>query len=74
MTSVISKSVLLVAMLVQFGCASSDVKPWEKGVLSESVMSPTGLSGQSSLNEHVYTSKEAGRGGGGVGGGGCGCN
>jgi hypothetical protein len=54
------------------GCAH--VQPWQRGVLSESVMradsDPLGML----FAEHMWFSREAVAGGRGVGGGGCGCN
>lgn len=54
------------------GC--TNVKPWQRGVLSDPTMradrDPVGLA----LTEHMYFSREAASGGRGVGGGGCGCN
>nr|WP_184034095.1 DUF4266 domain-containing protein [Chitinivorax tropicus] len=55
------------------GCAQ--VKPWEKGQLARDDMQAGGpyvMAGV--MHEHVFSSKEASRGGNGVGGGGCGCN
>ena len=70
-------SVLLLSgmlCLLLSGCATSNVKPWQKGTLAMPVMSPQGDASLVALNEHVFTSKEASKGGGGVAGGGCGCN
>lgn len=54
------------------GCAN--VKPWERGTLSDYTMradrDPIGIA----QAEHVWFSREAAYGGRGVGGGGCGCN
>lgn len=67
--------VSFVCLLGLSGCSSiKPVKAWEKGILAEPVMSPAGLALHNGVNEHVFTSKEAVRGGGGVAGGGCGCN
>ena len=46
----------------------------EKEILADEVMKPGGPASSKKINEHVYTSKEAAKGGGGVGGGGCGCS
>lgn len=56
------------------GCQVTPVAAWEKGILAEPVMSPSGLAQYSGINTHVYTSKETAKGGDGVAGGGCGCN
>ncbi len=54
------------------GCAN--VKPWQRGTLSDFTMradrDPMGIA----LSEHMYFSREGAAGGRGVGGGGCGCN
>lgn len=64
----------IVASLLITGCAPSQVKPWEKEILADEVMKPGGPASIKKINEHVYTAKEAAKGGGGVGGGGCGCS
>jgi hypothetical protein len=64
---------ILVAALMLTACAS--VQPWEKARLAKDTMKPTGpLPAMAKLDGHIYTSKEAIKGGTGVGGGGCGCN
>ncbi len=56
-------------------CAIDDVKPWQKGTLAHETMRFGGPNPMlKKFEEHIYTSKEASKGGGGVGGGGCGCN
>lgn len=55
------------------GCTA--VQPWEKGVLGQDTMQAGGpVPELGVIDQHVYTSKEATKGGTGVGGGGCGCN
>ncbi|MCZ2720948.1 DUF4266 domain-containing protein [Marinomonas sp. 15G1-11] len=49
-------------------------KPWEQGVLAQQEMNLISDPIESSLNDHIYFSKEASSGGQGFGGGGCGCN
>lgn len=60
------------AGLMLGGCAN--VKPWQRGSLSDPIMradrDPVGML----LSEHMFFSREAASGGRGVGGGGCGCN
>ena len=60
------------AFTITSGCAN--VKPWERGTLSDYTMradrDPIGIT----QAEHVWFSREAAYGGRGVGGGGCGCN
>lgn len=50
------------------------VKPWERDILARPGMTPGDDVITSSLDEHIYFSKEASTGGLGSGGGGCGCN
>ena len=54
------------------GCAV--VQPWERGELADYTMRPDRDQLATSLDEHVYFTREAASGGRGVGGGGCGCN
>ena len=67
-------ALMLLGGLLLGGCAPSQVMPWEKGTLADEVMKPGGPASLKKINDHVYTSKEAAKGGGGVGGGGCGCS
>ena len=59
-------------LLLTSGCAN--VKPWERGALSDYTMrldrDPLGTA----QNEHIWFSREQANGGRAVGGGGCGCN
>lgn len=51
------------------------VQPWEKDSLAKSTMKAAGpMPALGKIDQHIYTSKEAIKGGNGVGGGGCGCN
>lgn len=56
------------------GCLMTRVQPWERDLLAEPEMLPVPEPLETSLDEHVYFSKETAHGGAGVGGGGCGCN
>lgn len=56
------------------GCLVQHVQPWERDLLAEPEMLPSADPLETSLDEHVYFSKETAHGGAGVGGGGCGCN
>ena len=57
------------------GCmATKQVKPWQKATLAQPTMSLGGLPYDNGLYNHIYTSKEAAKGGGSISGGGCGCN
>jgi|TARA_B110000305_G_scaffold128267_1_gene143514 hypothetical protein len=52
----------------------ADVRAWERGYLAREEMAwdPDAL--ESSLNDHIFFSKEASSGGNSAAGGGCGCN
>ena len=65
---------LLASLSLLCGCASIGVKPWERSVLARDDMQIVSDPLDSSIDEHVYFSKEASSGGQGFGGGGCGCN
>ncbi|HEX6995834.1 MAG TPA: DUF4266 domain-containing protein [Gammaproteobacteria bacterium] len=54
------------------GCAG--VQPWDRDVLARDEMQLAADPLETSLDEHIYFSKEASSGGRGFGGGGCGCN
>ena len=58
--------------LVLSGC--TNVKPWQRGALADSIMQADRDPVGDHLKEHVYFSREAASGGRSVGGGGCGCN
>lgn len=67
-----SLAVLATAAACLSGCAN--VKPWERGTLSDYTMRADRDPLAVSQAEHVFFSREAAFGGRGVGGGGCGCN
>ena len=54
------------------GCAN--VKPWEREALARDDMQLEANALDTSLDDHIYFSKEGTSGGRGFGGGGCGCN
>ena len=56
------------------GCATLGVAPWERDLLAEPGMQVDENPVLTSLDEHIYFSKEASTGGLGTAGGGCGCN
>ena len=56
------------------GCSSLGVKPWEREVLARDDMQLDANPLDTSLDDHIYFSKEGTSGGRGFGGGGCGCN
>jgi hypothetical protein len=53
-------------------CGSLGVKPWERDLHARADMQSSSL--DTSIDEHIYFSKEASSGGRGFAGGGCGCN
>ena len=69
------KLALLTAITVSLSaCSSLGVEPWERDLLAKKEMSLNASPIDSSLDDHIYFSKEASSGGKGFGGGGCGCN
>ncbi|MFD1383738.1 DUF4266 domain-containing protein [Rhodanobacter aciditrophus] len=67
-------ALILGTMGVLAGCSDLGVKPWERDVLAQDEMNLINDPIESSLNDHIYFSKEASSGGQGFAGGGCGCN
>ncbi|UTV97771.1 DUF4266 domain-containing protein [Marinomonas rhizomae] len=65
---------LLSLPIIVSGCSDMGVKPWERDILAQQEMNLISDPIESSLNDHIYFSKEASSGGQGFGGGGCGCN
>ena len=65
---------LALACAVLSGCSSLGVKPWEREVLARDDMQLDANPLDTSLDDHIYFSKEGTSGGRGFGGGGCGCN
>lgn len=75
MTSKLIKFALAASITVTLaGCSELGVKPWERDILAQDEMNLISDPIESSLNDHIYFSKEASSGGQGFGGGGCGCN
>ena len=66
--------VILLSALMQTACSSLGVEPWQRGHLAKQKMQLEPYPVDAFLDEHIYFSKEASRGGSGLGGGGCGCN
>ena len=64
--------IVLTFCILTAGC--STVKPWQRGYLSKDIMSSAIDPLGSSLDNHIYFSKEGSSGGGQAAGGGCGCN
>ncbi|MDH5184744.1 MAG: DUF4266 domain-containing protein [Gammaproteobacteria bacterium] len=50
------------------------VRPWDRDILAKPEMQLDADVMEAEMDEKIYYSKEASRGGAGVGGGGCGCN
>jgi Domain of unknown function (DUF4266) len=65
---------LLIALTLLAGCATSPVQPWERGRLARWDMrwDPDPL--KAAMAEHAHFSKEGTAGTIGAAGGGCGCN
>jgi hypothetical protein len=73
------KNIILLALLLTFallnaGCSSMGVEPWDRDVLAKAEMQLTTDPLEAATDDHIYFSKEASSGGRGFGGGGCGCN
>ncbi len=66
--------VLTAVMIALVLCGCANVKPWQRGVLSDYTMRSDRDELRQTQREHVFFSREEATGGGGVGGGGCGCN
>ncbi len=56
------------------GCSTLGAKPWEHDLLAEHSMQVDPYPLQTSIDDHIYFSKEASSGGRSFAGGGCGCN
>lgn len=56
------------------GCATTEVKPWERGTLASEAMRFEARAKLDIVQAKTYAAKEAANGGTGAGGGGCGCN
>jgi Domain of unknown function (DUF4266) len=65
--------VFLIGSLLS-GCASTEVRAWEKSALAKPSMAFDGNVLEAKFADHTFQSKEGSRGNGTVGGGGCGCN
>jgi len=50
------------------------VRPWDRDILAKPEMQLDAEAMEAEMDEKIYFSKEASRGGAGIGGGGCGCN
>lgn len=63
---------IIALCVIASGCTT--IKPWQRGYLSKEVMNANSDPLGSSLDNHIYFSKEGSSGGGQAAGGGCGCN
>ncbi len=69
-----SKYLIVPITLVMLAGCKPWVKPYERDNLSDPIMSFEGHGTSQSYLNHVYESRESGRGAEGGAGGGCGCN
>ena len=69
-----SRLLLSCATLTLLATGCVNVKPWERGTLTDYTMRADRDPLLTTQSEHVWFSREAAYGGRGVGGGGCGCN
>jgi hypothetical protein len=63
---------VLASVLFASGC--QPVQAWERGILAKPEMAVDANPMETTLNNHIYFSKEASNGGHSATGGGCGCN
>jgi len=68
------RSALLLSICGLLLASCADVRAWERGYLAREEMAWDPDSLESSLNDHIFFSKEASSGGNSAAGGGCGCN
>ena len=69
------RALLAAAALLGCGaCSHLGAKPWEHDLLAEHAMQVDAYPLQTSIDDHIYFSKEASSGGRSFAGGGCGCN
>ncbi len=73
MLSMMKTVFAVISLVLLGGCAGLGVQPWERDLLAKEEMALTNAI-DSSLDDHIYFSKEASSGGKSFGGGGCGCN
>lgn len=69
--------VVLMCLSLLSACNSLKPKPvysWDRDILAKPEMQLDAEAMEAEMDEKIYFSKEASRGGAGIGGGGCGCN
>ena len=64
----------LAVLALTSGCAATAVRPWDRDLLADPKMRFRPSPMMSSVDDHIYFSKEGSTGGASVAGGGCGCN
>ena len=70
-----SRLIIFAGLLLSISaCSIEPVKPWDRDILAQKKMELVPDPLENAMDEHIYFSKEASKGGQGVGGGGCGCN
>jgi Domain of unknown function (DUF4266) len=62
------------ALAAGAGCSTLGAKPWEHDLLAEHSMQVDSYPLETTIDDHIYFSKEASSGGRSFAGGGCGCN
>ncbi len=70
----VSKTLLLSALVLVSGCSTLGVKPWDRDLLARPEMELSANALELATDDHIYFSKEATSGGRSFAGGGCGCN
>jgi hypothetical protein len=70
----LAMAVVFTAMTLASGCAAIGAKPWERDLMAQRDMLPDPHPVETSIDDHIYFSKEASSGGRSFAGGGCGCN
>jgi hypothetical protein len=70
-----TSALLFMAVALVLGAAGcANVKPWQRGTMSDYTMKANRDPIGDAQSEHIFFSREEASGGKGVGGGGCGCN
>jgi Domain of unknown function (DUF4266) len=73
-TGLLAALVFIVAVSSSSGCSTLGVRPWDHDLLAEQAMQVDSYPLQTTIDDHIYFSKEASSGGRSFAGGGCGCN
>jgi hypothetical protein len=74
MVTNVNKIIIILFSVLFLVCSCEAVEPWERGYLAKPEMTVDVSSLETTLNSHIFFSKEASSGGHGAAGGGCGCN